>query len=181
MSAALGLPCKLPRGHLILFSPSFLKDADDCSSWMVGPNWPNQGEVDIIEGVNLNNYDQITLHTAPGCAPSVGSGGQSGTTLTPGTDCGAGGGYNGCGVQSNSPVGYGTPFDANGGGVYAMQWNSNGIKVWQFPRANIPGDISNGNPNPDGWGQPVANFAGCNFDKYFSSMNIVSTFEPNGS
>ena len=140
---------------------------------MVGPNWPNDGEIDIIEGVNLNSYDTITLHTAAGCTPSVGSGGQSGTSTNPNTDCGAGGGYNGCSVQNNNPVGYGTPFDANGGGVYAMLWESSGIQIWNFARSAIPGDITSGNPNPSGWGTPVANFAGCNFDQYFQDMNIV--------
>ena len=35
---------------------------------MVGPNWPNSGEVDIIEGVNSQTADQTTLHTSNGCS-----------------------------------------------------------------------------------------------------------------
>jgi hypothetical protein len=85
-------------------------------SWMVGPNWPNQGEIDIYEGVHLSTSNQITLHTSPGCTPTVGAGGETGRRL-PGGDCGAGGGFNGCGIASTSPTSYGTAFNANGGGV----------------------------------------------------------------
>ena len=31
--------------------------------WMLGPNWPNNGEVDIIEGVNGNTNNLMSLHT----------------------------------------------------------------------------------------------------------------------
>ena len=58
---------------------------------MVGPNWPNEGELDIIEGVNLNTYDQVTLHSSPNCVPSVGPGGQTGSPVG-NADCGAGSG-----------------------------------------------------------------------------------------
>ncbi|KAL1656855.1 hypothetical protein SLS61_000651 [Didymella pomorum] len=98
--------------------------------WMVGPNWPNQGEIDIYEGVHLNTYNQATLHTSTGCVPSVGPGGETGQRVG-NADCGAGGGYNGCGVASNSPTSYGTAFNANGGGVYATLWTNSGIKVCQ--------------------------------------------------
>ncbi|KAF2503039.1 mixed-linked glucanase precursor [Lophium mytilinum] len=148
----------------------------DCGAWpafwMVGPNWPNEGEIDIIEGVNLNTYDQVTLHTSAGCVPSVGSGGMSGTP-TGNADCGASGGYTGCGVVSGSATSYGTAFDANGGGVYATLWTSSGIEVWYFPANSVPGDIKSGTPNPAGWGQPIANYAGCNFDAQFQNMNII--------
>ena len=50
-------------------------------SWMVGPNWPGNGEIDIIEGVNDNAQNQMTLHTSPGCTVSVGPGGQTGTSI----------------------------------------------------------------------------------------------------
>jgi hypothetical protein len=140
---------------------------------MVGPNWPNEGEIDIIEGVNLNTYDQVTLHTSSGCVPTIGSGGQTGTP-TGNADCGAGGGYTGCGVVSGSTTSYGTAFDANGGGVYATLWTSSAIKVWYFPANGIPSDIKSGTPNPAGWGTPIANYAGCDFDAHFQNMNIVS-------
>jgi len=141
---------------------------------MVGPNWPNQGEIDIYEGVHLNTYNQVTLHSSPGCVPVVGSGGQTGNKVSE-SDCGAGGGFNGCGVQSTSATSYGTAFNANGGGVYATLWTSSGIKVWYFAARDVPSNIKNGNPDPNSWGAPQANFAGCNFDSKFSNMNIVSS------
>ncbi|KAH7402537.1 endo-1,3(4)-beta-glucanase-like protein [Pyrenochaeta sp. MPI-SDFR-AT-0127] len=140
--------------------------------WMVGPNWPNQGELDIYEGVHLNTYNQVTLHTSPGCTPSVGAGGETGRRVA-NADCGAGGGYNGCGVMSNSATSYGTAFNANGGGVYASLWTSSGIKVWYFASRDVPGNIRSGNPDPNSWGTPVANFGGCDFDAKFRNMNIV--------
>ena len=36
--------------------------------WEVGDDWPNQGEVDILEGVNNVSPNQATLHTGSGCA-----------------------------------------------------------------------------------------------------------------
>lgn len=76
--------------------------------------------------------------------------------------------------MSTSATSYGTAFNANGGGVYASLWTSSGIKVWYFATRDIPGDIRSGNPNPNAWGTPVANFAGCDFDGKFKNMNIVS-------
>jgi hypothetical protein len=35
--------------------------------WEVGGDWPSQGEIDIIEGVNDVAPNAATLHTSEGC------------------------------------------------------------------------------------------------------------------
>lgn len=41
------------------------------SSWMTGPNWPINGEIDIIEDVNSATVNGMTLHTDAGCSVSM--------------------------------------------------------------------------------------------------------------
>lgn len=36
--------------------------------WTVGPEWPSNGEIDIIEGVNSQQANSMALHTTPGCS-----------------------------------------------------------------------------------------------------------------
>jgi hypothetical protein len=135
----------------------------------------NSHTPDIYEGVHLNTNNQVTLHTSPGCSPGVGPGGESGRRVGH-SDCGAGGGFEGCGVADNRPS-FGSSFNSNGGGVYASLWTSSGIKVWYFPSRDVPENIRGGNPNPDTWGTPVANFGGgCDYDARFRDMNIVSVY-----
>jgi hypothetical protein len=57
----------------------------------------------------------------------------------------------GCGGYCAQSDSYGAGFNAAGGGVYAMDWRSDSIRIWHFTRANIPQDIKSGTPNPDGW------------------------------
>lgn len=143
---------------------------------MVGGNWPYQGELDIYEGVSLQTNNQITLHTAPGCSPNVGPGGELSTRI-PGTeDCGAGGAYNGCGTVASDSTSFGTGLNEGGGGIFASLWTSSGIQVWNFARANVPDDIKRGIPDPSSWGTPTANYGngGCDFNSNFKDMNIVS-------
>ncbi|RFU31980.1 hypothetical protein B7463_g4374, partial [Scytalidium lignicola] len=117
--------------------------------WMTGPNWPNNGEIDIIEGVNAGTTDSITLHTSAGCTINT-SGSASGTSLSS-PDCNNNNAYNGCGVSTSNTLNYGPGFNNNGGGVYAMRWTSSAIAIWFFPRNSIPGDITSNTPNPSGW------------------------------
>jgi hypothetical protein len=143
------------------------------SFWMVGPSWPQDGEIDILEGVNQNALNQITLHTSPGCVPSMsGTGSPAGNA-----DCGTGGGGVGCGAINTNGNGWGSNFNYAGGGVYAMEWTSSAISVWFFQQGQVPGDISNNAPNPAGWGTPVASWTGCNFGSLMDNMNIVCQSE----
>ncbi|KAL8278188.1 hypothetical protein RQP46_009361 [Phenoliferia psychrophenolica] len=64
----------------------------------------------------------------------------------------------GCGVRSKSATSFGAPFNTKGGGVYAMQWDSSGVKVYHWLRSNVPSDVNGGHPNPSAkWGVPVIN------------------------
>jgi hypothetical protein len=51
------------------------------SFWMLGPNWPSSGEIDIVEGVNFGSQAQYTLHSnGPSGTCSVKAGAQNGTS-----------------------------------------------------------------------------------------------------
>lgn len=136
-------------------------------------HWPQYGEIDIIEGVHETSQTQTTLHTSTGCQQTeVPTDAFTGTWTKhagqPATNC-----Y----IHAYSPEGnlgcpiagpvnsMGSPFNANGGGVYAMLWThhhptappaaghdaSNGAgvaghhtgekKMWFFDRENIPADL----------------------------------------
>jgi len=134
--------------------------------WLVGPNWPNNGEIDIIEGINLYTNDHTTLHTNDGCSmakedPTLFTGKWAAGTHGPATNCFIGapgqGANQGCGIIGNQNT-YGAPFNANGGGVYVTEWNSTLIRMFFFPRGQIPSDIQQQKPNPDSWGKPYAYF-----------------------
>ena len=80
----------------------------------------------------------------------------------------------GCGVGDDRPLAFGSGFNAIDGGVYVMQWTSEYIKIWMFPRGQIPEDIVSGHPNPSTWGIPQAHMQGsCVMDDRFQSHKIV--------
>ncbi|KAF1992129.1 glycoside hydrolase family 16 protein [Aulographum hederae CBS 113979] len=140
--------------------------------WTLGPNWPNNGEIDIIEGVNKNMFNAMTLHTSVNC--TIAGGTQTGKLVT--NNCAYYPGYNvGCGTTSPTNTSYGAGFNAIGGGVYAMEWTSFYIRIWFFPRGAIPLSITSGIPNPaTDFGLPNADFRGnCNIDDKFKNHTII--------
>ena len=138
--------------------------------------WPNMGEIDIIEGVNDQASNSMTLHTTDGCIITPPAKSFLGTQGTP--DCNVDSPTQaanaGCGFSNNNSTSYGTGFNSNGGGVYAMEWTSSAISIWFFPRNNIPSDVLGAAPNPAGWGTPTSLFQGnCNIDQHFTNLKIV--------
>lgn len=84
--------------------------------------------------------------------------------------------YNvGCGVSDPRTTSYGIGFNQGGGGVYAMQWTSESILIWNWPRSEVPDDIDNKSPDPGSWGLPAAQLAvgNCTVDQHFQSHKIV--------
>lgn len=57
--------------------------------------------------------------------------------------------------------------------MYATQWTSDFIKIWYFPYDQVPRDIGDSNPDPNGWGIPAANFGGCRFDNFIRNQQII--------
>ncbi|KAF7981756.1 hypothetical protein HWV62_31813 [Athelia sp. TMB] len=116
---------------------------EGCGTWPAiwevdEANWPNAGEIDIVEGVNNVTPNQSTLHTGPGCSIPASGVAQYGTTV--GTDCNANDNGNaGCGVKSPDTNSYGPTFNADGGGYYAMERTTTSIKRSQMvPPASTP-------------------------------------------
>lgn len=78
-------------------------------------------------------------------------------------------------APSSDSFSYGDSFNSIGGGVYALEWTDEAIKIWHFPRTAIPSDITAKQPDPSSWGEPEALFGGssCDVDDFFNDMSIV--------
>ncbi|KAM0431846.1 hypothetical protein ACHAPT_005098 [Fusarium lateritium] len=144
--------------------------------WLYGPNWPNGGEIDIIEGANLAYINTMSGHTAEGCQLDPADEGLfSGERRN--LDCFVGKDNIGCGFNppASDTSSYGDGFNAVNGGVYAMEWDNEYIKIWKFARGAIPADIEAKRPDPKKWGLPQALFGGskCSVNDFYHDMNIV--------
>ncbi|KIM83377.1 glycoside hydrolase family 16 protein [Piloderma croceum F 1598] len=157
---------------------------EGCATWPAfwtlsqqGP-WPHGGEVDVIEGVNLQNSNLASLHTTPDCIMDT-QRPQSGSTVS--TDCDATINNNqGCGTQFTVPKSYGTSFNNAGGGWYAMQKTAaDGISVWFWSRMDpdVPAEVRNNNDSisPKSWGMPSAWFpsTNCDYASHFNAHEII--------
>ncbi|OTB07699.1 glycoside hydrolase family 16 protein [Hypoxylon sp. CI-4A] len=150
--------------------------------WLSDPNnWPTNGEIDVMEAVNqAADGNQMTLHTTDDCAMKV-KRIMTGSILT--TDC-----YNatsdnaGCGVQGDSSS-YGSAYNDNSGGVTAVEWRDEGIRLWQFARDSIPDDITSGNPDPSTWSEASADFPNtdCDIGSHFRNQSIIANIDLCGS
>ncbi|GAB7356707.1 hypothetical protein MBLNU459_g7413t1 [Dothideomycetes sp. NU459] len=142
--------------------------------WLLGPNWPANGEIDIIEGVHTSTFNTISMHSSDNC--TVSGTGQSGIFTS--SNCYIAANDNsGCGSEANNtatPNNYGGGLNSIGGGVYITEWTSDYVQVWFFPRSAIPASISSGAPNIAQFGTPIAKFQGnCNIDAHFNNLSII--------
>ncbi|EMC92043.1 glycoside hydrolase family 16 protein [Baudoinia panamericana UAMH 10762] len=170
-----------------LFIFDVLNSPYGCSTWpalwLTDPNnWPSHGEIDVMEAVNqATTGNQMTLHTTDDCKMNV-KRKETGEVQT--SNC-----YNatdenaGCGVQGAADT-FGEAFNANGGGIYAMEWRNAGIRIWFFPRSSIPSDIptdvSNTTaPDPSSWDEPLADFPSthCDMSSHFQNQSIIANID----
>jgi len=150
--------------------------ADEDPSWMLEPNWPSGGEIDIIEGINQQSENDMTLHTSRGCF-IINTGTFTGRLNT--TDCYVNAldqaNNVGCQITASESTTYGIGFNTIKGGIYATEWTSSYISIYFFPRTQVSADIDCNNPDASTWGPPLAQFQGnCDFDAHFQNQQIVS-------
>ncbi|KAK4452995.1 putative tat pathway signal sequence [Podospora aff. communis PSN243] len=136
-------------------------------------NWPDNGEIDIIEGVHNQNHNFMVLHTKDTC--KVTNNGALTNSRLLSDDCI---GYLGCKQAAGSPTTFGADFNKNGGGVYAMEWTNETISVWFFPRNSAMlknGTLSTASPDPSKFGKPLGRFApaGCDIPGAFKDQSII--------
>ena len=129
-------------------------------------NWPVNGEIDIVEGVNYQSEAKTALHSTKGCSmDDVPQGVRTGKwdtaigipdrktgipdmTVRYATDCFV---YNpkqwlnqGCVAVDNDGGTLGVPVNEKGGGVYALEWDpiNRHIRTWVFsPHTNVPENL----------------------------------------
>ncbi|KAG9621066.1 glycoside hydrolase family 16 protein, partial [Aureobasidium melanogenum] len=142
--------------------------------WLLGPNWPANGEIDIIEGVHTSETNTVSMHTSANC--TIAGSGQTGLFTNANCDEAANS-NSGCGSMANdtlTPNNYGQGLSDNDGGVYITEWTSAYVRVWFFPRDSIPSSVTDGSPDVSEFGLPMANFQGsCDIDSHFANHSII--------
>ncbi|BGP16205.1 hypothetical protein JCM10213_007063 [Rhodosporidiobolus nylandii] len=144
--------------------------------WLHARAWPSGGEIDVFEGVNNAETNQVALHTVAGCYSSNTSSVENG--ILGSTNCDYTVAANeGCTYRDTRNESYGEAFAANGGGVWAAELASTGISVWFFPRNQVPSDLrsSSATPDPTTWGTPMAHYQedSCAINQYFAPQQIT--------
>ncbi|PGG95104.1 hypothetical protein AJ79_10261 [Helicocarpus griseus UAMH5409] len=138
---------------------------------------PTAAKSTFTKGLHLNTRNGMVLHTGPNCAISQQSHFE-GTLETSNCDVKAPNQSpnEGCRINAHNPEAFGDGLNGIGGSVYATLWTKSSIKIWFFPRGQIPADIESGDsPNPESWtAAPAAVFEGpCEFDKTFKDLKII--------
>ncbi|CAL1709040.1 unnamed protein product [Somion occarium] len=142
--------------------------------WTKGSLWPDDGEIDIIEAINLMPNNQMAIHTTAGCLHDPPPD-QTGRSLE--RDCGTG---SGCTVQETTSNSFNSGFAAAGGGVWATQFDVSGVYIWFWSRSNVPASISQATSSSpldiSQWGPPSASYpagANCNITNFFTAQQLV--------
>ncbi|CAK9779454.1 hypothetical protein CC85DRAFT_266919 [Cutaneotrichosporon oleaginosum] len=152
--------------------------------WTQGAQWPEGGEIDIMEGVNGQTTNQIALHSHnDGCYASS-SAQMTGQLRLDNCSVTSNGG-SGCTVGDSDTRSYGEGFAAAGGGVYVAEFAADAIRVWFKSRADVPAAMSGDAATIDTsiLGTPTASYPAstCDIAKFFADQILTITITLCGS
>ncbi|KAF3928347.1 hypothetical protein AA313_de0210470 [Arthrobotrys entomopaga] len=146
--------------------------------WTLGDGpWPYHGEIDIIEGANLQTANWATLHT--GQSSNITNNRDIFSGKIKATDCDTHldsptPNFAGCTIEDSDR----STWSGYRGGVWATQWTSDAIKMWFWPYGSVPEDVTAGSPQPGtlAWGIPRSSFAppeNVRIDENFKNQHII--------
>ncbi|GAA5993708.1 hypothetical protein JCM5350_005801 [Sporobolomyces pararoseus] len=144
--------------------------------WTNGQNWPAGGEIDIIEGVNNQPENSITLHVSDSDCKQDPNVDITGKPIPENDDCNANVKSNqGCSYREVADSSYGEPFNKAGGGVLVTSFTKESIEVWFWSRPNVPENIQKESPDKSTWGKPSARWptTSCDIEKYFGDQTMI--------
>ncbi|KAI5478210.1 glycoside hydrolase family 16 protein [Pseudohyphozyma bogoriensis] len=152
----------------------FIRMPYGCAVWPVLTREATQ-EIDIVEGVNIQTNNQMTLHVKDDGCKMDSSAQTAGTASTVDTDCDANAdGNGGCAYIDQSATSYGEGFNKQGGGVFAMSYTTDGISIWAWGRGSIPSNIDDGAPDMSTWGNPGGTWPSSTCaNSYFTDQSII--------
>ncbi|EJD00854.1 nucleophile-disabled Lam16a mutant holds Laminariheptaose in A cyclical conformation [Fomitiporia mediterranea MF3/22] len=166
--------------HVVVFDIRHMPEG--CGTWPAAwetleADWPDSGEVDVVEGVNDESPNDSTLHTGPNCTMPEN---RTMTGIPVSNNCDVAVNFNqGCVVENDKPNSYGPEFNAAGGGWYVMERTDSFIRVffWSREDPSVPWEIAWGAPfiDTDNYGTPVALFPDteCYIPSHFGPNNII--------
>ncbi|KAI1466022.1 glycoside hydrolase family 16 protein [Daldinia caldariorum] len=142
--------------------------------WFFGDPWPTKGEIDLYENWNDLKFNRHTSHVdKPDVVGDCVLVADDMTAKIDSPNC-----YDFAEGQANfqgcSASEFSSTFGSADGGIFAMEWTDDFLKIWDWPRNEVPEDISSGQPSPsDKWGKPSYVISNCNVDKAFKEMKMV--------
>lgn len=151
-----------------------------------GCTWPECGEIDILEGVNMYTQNIVSVHTGNGCSlveSAIDSLTAAVLKTTSTLSCSA---YNdpaACGFNLHSETSYGVPFNNVGGGTWATLVTSNGIDFYFWNEGSVPADLVANAPLPSTWGAPLVSVpsTSCDIASNFKDLYLTININLGGS
>ncbi|RDA93642.1 hypothetical protein CP533_4853 [Ophiocordyceps camponoti-saundersi (nom. inval.)] len=143
--------------------------------WTHGRDWPYDGEVDLLEGYNLNSWNQPGFRTAQKYRSdhcqlrSTPQNQQSGRIYR-----------ESCTSEDGCFAADASAFDKPAaGGIFAMEWTSAHIKLYRWRPGSEPRDINSDQPDTSRWGTPMVYLLNddCDIDSHFADQRIVLSLD----